>query len=58
MPGPRRAAAQDVVDEGSIDPGHLCDMGGAEPELLSAGAEAVGERVMLGHVFPRGLWIK
>ena len=51
------AAAQDVVDEGAIDPGHFGDMGWAVPELPSAGAEAIGKRVMSGHDFPDVRWI-
>ena len=56
--GPRRAAAQDIVDEGSVDAGHLGDMRGAEAELLGPCPETVGKGMMLGHVFLNRLWIK
>lgn len=56
-PWPGRATTQDVVDEGAIDPGHLGNVGGAEAKLVGAGAETVGKGMLLGHVFPRRLWI-
>ena len=55
---PRRAATQDVVDEGTIDPGHLGNMGRAQAELVGTGMETVGERVVDVHVIPKKVWIK
>lgn len=55
--GARRPPAQDVVDEGSVHPGHFGDMGGAQAQLLGTGAKAVGEGVVVGHGVPKGLWI-
>ena len=52
------AAAQDVVDEGAVHAGHLGDMGRRQAELMGAGPQAVGQGVLLGHVFPKGMWMK
>ena len=52
------AAAEDVVDEGAVHAGHLGDVGGTDAELVGPGPEAVGKRVVLGHVIPTQLWMK
>ena len=56
--GARGAPAQDVIDEGSVDPGHLRDMSRCQAELVGAGPQTVGEGVSFGHLFPRGLWME
>ena len=56
--GPRGASAQDVIDEGAVDPGHLGDVGRCQAKLVRAGPQTVGQGVMFGHLFPKGLWIE
>ena len=38
--------------------GHLGDVGGTDAELIGPGPEAVGKRVVLGHIIPTHLWMK
>jgi hypothetical protein len=33
-------------------------MGRRQAELLGAGPQAFGQGVLLGHVFPKGMWMK
>ena len=56
--GAGRASTKDVVDEGPVDAGHLGDVGGTDAELVRPGPQAVGKRVVLGHVIPTQLWMK
>jgi len=53
----RRAAAQDVIDEGPVHARHLGDMGRRKPELVGPGTQAVGKGVVHVHLVPRQVWI-
>ena len=56
--GARGASAQDVIDEGAVDPGHLRNMGRCQAKLVGAGPQTIGQSVGLDHVVPKGLWIE
>lgn len=40
--GARGSSAQDVIDEGAVDPGHLRNMGRCQAELVGARPKTVG----------------
>ena len=56
--GARGSPAQDVIDERAVEPRHFCDMGRCQAKLIGAGPQPVGQGVVFGHLFPKGLWIK
>ncbi len=56
--GARGSPAQDVIDEGAVDPRHFCDMGRCQAQLIGASAQAVGQGMVFDHVVPSGMWIR
>ena len=56
--GARGSPAQDVIDEGAVDPRHLRDMGRCQAQLIGAGAQTVGQGMVLSHVVPSAMWIR